>query len=304
MDPDQVLTTSDAARGPVEDASNAIAQDTPDIGTGHENPAIRNEGLPTGTVAPPPQTVEQSPEPAQETVPINKDDHQRFEYWQSQHDKVVGENNAMKQELQRAAQYIQQNQEQQPQPPNGQPTGVQNQQNPLQKPVRPQKPHTFNEVDAFNDPESESFKYRQSLDDFRDNSIDYYDRRDQAMEQEVVRQQQQFHQQRTDVEARQYMINNVGWDEQKTANFMEWAKNPRNVTFEHLAGIYEQQIAPSPREVARQQKVEEMQNMQQRMQVPRTTQVTTGTAPPQQTEEQAFSSDLLASGKAMAKGIR
>ena len=306
MDPNNTIPTSDAARGPVEDASSTITNDVPDSGAGHENQAIRNDGLPTGTVAPPTQPVEESPEPVQETAPINKEDQKRFEYWQSQHDKVLSENQAMRQELQQAAQYIQQTQAQaqQTQLSNGQPTGVQNQEPSLQKPVRPQKPHTYNEVDAFNDPESESFKYRQSLDEYRDGVIDYYDRRDQVMEQEVTRQQQQFQQQRNDVEARQYMMNNVGWDEQKTAGFMEWARNPQNVTFEHLAKIYEQQIAPTPEQVARQEKVEEMQNMQQRMQVPRTTAVTTGTTPPPQSDEQMFSADLLARGKAMAKGIR
>ena len=160
------------------------------------------------------------------------------------------------------------------------------------------------EVDAFNDPESESFKFRQTLDDYRDGVIDYYDNRDQAMEQEVMKQQNAFNQQRLDTNARQYMIQNVGWDEQKTAQFMQWAKNPNNVTFEHLARIYEAQSAPPPEQMARQQKVEEMQSMQQRMQVPRTTQVTTGTAPPPQSEAEAFSSSLLARGKEMAKGIR
>ena len=177
MNPDQVLTTSDAARGPVEDASSAIAHDVPDSGAGHENQAIRTEGLPTGTVAPPSQPVEQSPVPAQETAPINKDDQNRFEYWQSQYDRAQGENNALKQELQNAANYVQQIEHQQqpqaqPQPSNGQPVGAQNQPNPLQKPLRPQQPHTYNEVDAFNDPDSESFKYRQSLDSYRDNVSD------------------------------------------------------------------------------------------------------------------------------------
>ena len=306
MDPNNTIPTSDPTRGPVEDSSSIITNDVPDSGAGHENLAVRNDGLPTGTVSPTQQTVEQSPEPAQETAPTNKEDHNRFEYWQSQHDKVLSENQAMRQELQQAAQYIQQTQAQtqQTQLSNGQPTGVPNQETSLQKPVRPQKPHTYNEVDAFNDPESESFKYRQSLDEYRDGVIDYYDRRDQVMEQEVMRQQQQFQQQRNDVEARQYMMNNVGWDEQKTAGFMEWARNPQNVTFEHLAKIYEQQIAPTPDQIARQQKVEEMQNMQQRMEVPRTTAVTTGTTPPPQSDEDAFSASLLAGGKAMAKGIR
>ena len=307
MDPNNTIPTSDVARGPVEDASSIITNDVPDSGAGQGNPAINTEGLPTGTTVQNTQTVEQSPEPAQETAPINKEDQQRFEYWQSQHDKVSGENQALRQELNQAAEYVRNMQQQvqaQPQPSNGQPTGVQNQQNPLQKPVRPQKPHTYNEVDAFNDPESESFKYRQSLDSYRDSVIDYYDNRDMAMAEHVRRQQSAMQEQRMDTDARRYVINNIGWDEQKTSDFMNWVKAPSNVTFEHLAKIYEAQTAPPQEQIARQQKVEEMQNMQQRMEVPRTTAVTTGTTPPPQSDEDAFSASLLAGGKAMAKGIR
>ena len=42
-----------------------------------------------------------------------------------------------------------------------------------------------------------------------------------------------------------------------------------------------------------EQKRQEMLNQQQRAQVPRTTQVTPAPAPPQVTDEQAFSMDLL-----------
>ena len=301
-----MIETGDAARGVNEDVNTAISQDNIDNGANLNVPPIANtEGTPTGQVSPTiEQTVEQSPEPVQEAP--NKLDQQRFEYWQSQYDRSQGEVQALKNELQQAAQYVQQVQQQglQPSPSNGQPTGVQNQETPLQKPTRPQKPHTYNEVDAFNDPDSESFKYRAALDSYRDSMIDFYDERDAAMSQQMEMQYRVAEEQRLDSDARRHVINHLGWDENKTDGFMQWVKNPNNVTFDVLAQIYDNQNAPTQEQYARQQKVQEMQNMKSRLDVPLTTQVTTGTTPPPQTDEQAFSSALLAGGKAMAIGIR
>tara|TARA_R110002020_G_scaffold92811_1_gene224288 strand:+ start:106 stop:1011 length:906 start_codon:yes stop_codon:yes gene_type:complete len=301
-----MIETGDAARGVNEDVNTAIPQGNIDNGANLNVPPITNtEGTPAGQVSSAiEQTVEQSPEPVQEAP--NKLDQQRFEYWQSQYDRSQGEVQALQNELQQAAQYVQQVQQQglQPSPSNGQPTGVQNQETPLQKPTRPQKPHTYNEVDAFNDPDSESFKYRAALDGYRDSMIDFYDERDAAMSQQMEMQYRVAEEQRLDGDARRHVINHLGWDENKTDGFMQWVKNPNNVTFDVLAQIYDNQNAPTQEQYARQQKVQEMQNMKSRLDVPLTTQVTTGTTPPPQTDEQAFSASLLSRGKAMAKGIR
>ena len=110
-----------------------------------------------------------------------KQDTDRFEYWQSQNDKTQGELNRInaefnqyKQMMDPVANAIQQNPEimqnlQQQSPSNEQPV---QEQTSLQAPNRPEKPHSYNEVDAYNDPESESFNYRLSNDKYRDDMLD------------------------------------------------------------------------------------------------------------------------------------
>ena len=108
----------------------------------------------------------------------SKDDPRRHEYWQSKHDKVMSElSDARKQidnyqnTLEPLRQGVQQNPdildalEQRVTGSNGQVNGSPqmaqqpqgNQQPSLQPPVKPQPPMTYNEVDAFTDPESDSF---------------------------------------------------------------------------------------------------------------------------------------------------
>ena len=69
-----------------------------------------------------------------------------------------------------------------------------NQGNSLKKPVEPEKPHSYNEVEAYNDPESDSFKYRMTKEKFRDDMINYYGKVDQyraqQQQQAAIRQRE------------------------------------------------------------------------------------------------------------------
>ena len=78
-----------------------------------------------------------------------KADPSRFEYWQSQADKVKGELSATQQELSYYREQAMQGAQQSPS--NGQPV-EQAQEASLKSPVKPEKPVNYNEVDAYNDP--------------------------------------------------------------------------------------------------------------------------------------------------------
>ena len=121
-----------------------------------------------------------------------KQDTDRYEYWQSKHDKTQGELNRISQEFEQyknmmgpVANAIQQNpqilQNLEQQSPSNEPPA---QQNSLQAPNRPEKPHSYNEVDAYNDPDSDSFKYRLSVDKYRDDMLDYYGKVDQYRQEQ------------------------------------------------------------------------------------------------------------------------
>ena len=110
-----------------------------------------------------------------------KADPSRFEYWQSQADKVKGELSATQQELayyrEQAMQSAQQS------PSNGQPV-EQAQETSLKPPVKPEKPVNYNEVDAYNDPESASFKFRMQKEQYQDDYLSYMETKDANREAE------------------------------------------------------------------------------------------------------------------------
>ena len=271
------------------------------------------EGLPTGHAAP----VETSKQPVQEQEPVQteepvKTDPGRMEYWQSQADKAKNDSFQLQQELEYykntmgpIAKVIEQN----PQVldnidslTNGnlpqQPVQAGQQQgNSLNRPIRPEKPNSYSEVDAYNDPESDSFKYRSHNEQWRDNMITWYEN------VEIARAQQQQaamqnHQRNTMMQsAHSYAMNQYGFDVNKAADFVQWAQNPNNITVDSLVKLYAMKDAPSQQQAQTQRKTQEMQQQQERLKVPRPTAVQTGESPPTLSEEDSFSQALLSNAR-------
>ena len=253
-----------------------------------EQPAIPNGEVPVDTgVA---DTITQE---TQETSP--RDDSTRFEYWQSQADKAKGELNALRQELE----YYRSNTNpaEQSSVSNGQPQAYPQQglQEPsLKEPTAPERPHSYNEVDAYNDPQSESFKYRVAKESYRDKYMDFLTKKDQAREKEMQAQYQaQMQQQQTQMVQQQAMshaVNNFGWEQSKAMEFVRWSQNPENLTLDNLAKLFELRTNPNP---VVKQRTEEMQNQANRLSVPKTAVVQTGQAEQPKSDEQMFSDALL-----------
>ena len=312
---DNIIQIGDAAEAPVSDInvpvgnpSVPVAAGTGGLASPQGNEAIANEmggtkaaGWPTGQTNPVEQTVPEYQQNTEPNVldPVShntpaKEDPRRFEYWQSQADSMRGENQNLKQEIGDIKQYLSQREGQQsPSNPetNGSPVPIGNPQTELKTPVQPTKPSNYNEVDAFNDPNSASFQYRNQMDSYRDDVTTYMLQRERVREKQQLvqaRRQQDF---QVNQSAYNHATNNYGWDSKTANDFIEWSRNPANVTIDHLAKLYEMdKRGVDPRA---QQKRQEMINQQERAQVPRTAQVAPSIPMPQVTDEQAFSLDLL-----------
>ena len=165
---ENIIEMRDADRAPAENAGLAT-----------EQPLMQTEEVPTENAVGVNETVTQ--EAIQESS--SKDDSTRFEYWQSQADKAKGELDTIRQELNYykdtlapVEQMIRSN----PQvldnlessTSNGKAQG-QVQETSLKEPTAPDRPHSYNEVDAYNDPESDSFKYRMAKEQYRDSYLDF-----------------------------------------------------------------------------------------------------------------------------------
>ena len=231
-----------------------------------------------------------------------KQNTDRYEYWQSKHDKTQGELNQMSQEFEQyknmmgpVANAIQQNpqilQNLEQQSPSNEPPA---QQNSLQAPNRPEKPHSYNEVDAYNDPDSDSFKYRLSVDRYRDDMIDHYGKVDQYRQEQQAMAQAAQRDEMAQSQARSYAMQTLGWNANKTTEALQWLQNPNNVSFETLFKVYDMVNAPSKEQMQSQQRVADYQQREERMKVPQSTAVTSGTSQAPMNDEQLFNQSMLA----------
>jgi hypothetical protein len=267
------------------------------------------EGLPTGQTGPIGSTVT----PLEEQAPLEtetpvKEDPSRMEYWQSQADKAKNESYKLAEELnyyQNTLGPIARVIEQNPQVlnnieniqngyPSQQPVQAGQQTNPLEKPARPEKPHSYSEVDAYNDPESDSFKHRVATDQWRDNMLGWYENVDTARQQHQQRVAQEQQKNQMVNNAHSYAMNQYGFDVNKATDFVHWAQNPNNITVDSLVKLYALKDAPSQQQSQTQNKTAEMQAQAERLKVPRPTVVQTGESAPTLTEEDQFNMGLLA----------
>ncbi len=90
-----------------------------------------------------------------------------------------------------------------------------------------------------------------------------------------------------------HMLNSHKWDNGKVTDFMQWAQNPANITIDRLAKLYEMENLPSQSDAQLAQKQQAMANQANRMNVPRTTVVEKGQAPPPMNDEDIFNAGLM-----------
>tara|TARA_R100001463_G_scaffold45491_1_gene93794 strand:- start:3657 stop:4490 length:834 start_codon:yes stop_codon:yes gene_type:complete len=275
METEQILEVRNADQPPVENPQ--VVQEQPVVPNGVVQPNVAQEPIA--------ETNEQ--------VTSSKDDHTRFEYWQSQADKAKSELNALRQEVD-----YYRTQEQNTGLSNGQPQAYPEQQglqeNSLKEPSEPERPVSYNEIDAYSDPDSESFRYRLSRDKYRDDYMSFLKEKDQNREAQMKEQYEYEMQVQRDnmmrTQAQSHAINAYGWENNKADEFVRWASNPDNLTLDNLAKLFELRSNPNP---VVQQRTQEMQNQAERLAVPKTAVVQSGTAEQPRTEEQLFSDALL-----------
>ena len=294
---ENIIETRNADEAPIENTQIPTENPSIDVQAGSwDNPEGPTE----------PSPIAEETNPVEGSIPA-KEDPTRYEYWQSQRDKAVTENQRLQQRLeyyQGTLDPIARELERNPQildtleasvsggQANGSYGNEINSGSP-QMPVKPQKPVQYNEVDAFNDPESDSYAYRQQMDTYRDNMQDYLFQREESRDQQyqsyMARQQENMMLN----QVQSHMLNSYKWNNNKVSDFMQWAQNPANITVDRLAKLYELENTPSQSESQLAQKKQAMQNQANRMNIPRTTAVEKGQAPPPMNDEDMFNAGLM-----------
>jgi hypothetical protein len=288
-----------------------------------ETPDVPETGEPT-TASDPFEELLQQEIPAFNTSPEGeepvetdvepKQDPNQHQYWQSQYDKVKGEfdnlNSKYKEmeSLEPIAKYIQQNprvlDNVQQSLPGGQQAGQAPVQEPPpeppQRPDRPTKPAEYDAIDAYSDPNSTSYKYRDSVDTYRDGMIEFQEKRNELMEDalrnEAGKQQQAMaHQQQVQqVHGIQTQLTNgYGFSNEDAQQFIKEMAKPESISMDNLVTLWKMKQAPSGEVIANQRKVEEMQRQKEKLSIPNTVGVAPAETPQETSVEDGVMNALI-----------
>jgi hypothetical protein len=190
--------------------------------------------------------VQESGQPAQgipQEDPSNDD--KRYQYWQSQADKFKNENAQLRNSLsqgqappQAASEAYQQDAvEEFPAPP-----------------AKPQRPNHFNREEAYSDPSSDSAKYLDAVESWRDDTAEYNTIRTQydnaimqekfdKIEHEKVQSAQRFearqaHNRQT-VAIKDHVVGHYGFSDEQANDFMQKMSNPESLNLDNLVRLYQ-----------------------------------------------------------------
>lgn len=215
-------------------------------------------------------------QPAQETskpVVDNNNDETRYQYWQSQADKLKSENAKLKESMAQQTQApvqpqapVQEQAEEFPAPPE-----------------KPQRPRNFSREDAYADPNSESARYLDEHEQWRDNMTEYnalktqYDNallqeRFDKIEQERVNNAKRAEayrvQQQQTNEVKDYVTGHYGFSQEQANDFVQKMSNPESLTVDNLVKLYQLNESGSVNNQVPAQPSDNFKQVQNAQQVP------------------------------------
>jgi len=250
--------------GEMDDAFSALMDDARDNVPGTESPEV--------------QTQEQEIEMPAEASP--KEDDESFQYWQSQADKRAKELEEVKtryqdlEDIAPIARYIREN----PQVLNSVESSLsankpqenlqqENSQDLAKKPERPSKPANYDPIEATSDTESDSFRYREAMESFRDEMMDFYESRERTREYEVQKRQEQVAQQNYMENVRSQLSNVYGFDTSESEAFIQDMSRPESLSLENLVTVWKLKNKPTEQQIKAPQKVKQMQSQREKLAV-------------------------------------
>jgi len=285
---------------PIQESDSGQEQEAP-------NPVNELESY-DENLAPP--TFQNLEEVSEESAP--KEDTSRFEYWQSKYDQKASDYNKLQEEMGQyekvapIANYIQEN-------PDilkgvakslsGDTPSVADTNEQMaspKKPERPAKPVNYDSSEAYMDVDSASYKYREAMDNYRDEMIDYSEQAEQfrlremeARENQIRQAQQQYEAQKQSDGMRNELMGKYGYTPDKAQEFMQYYSSPESLTLDNLVRLDKMRSAPSQAEVEQRQKAEMMKQKQNTLSTPPPAGVVSAQSEPQINEEDAFNLGLM-----------
>lgn len=242
MDTPQAANPNDANNAfegpwPTEDSNNTSVEDA---FLGSQETTETQEQAPVQQSTPEPAPIQ---EQAQEYSA--KNDEKRYEYWQSQtaqRDNQLSEIQRQNEQLQTQMQAMQA-----PQP----------EAEPVEEfpapPERPKKPRTFSREEAYNDPNSESARYVDEYEEWRDDTSEYntlkqeytvkqmqskLDAQEKSRQDEIKRQEAYSAQQQQMADVNTHLQGHYGFDGNDAQEFIQQMSDPNSLSLDNLVQLY------------------------------------------------------------------
>mgnify|MGYP003116823366 CR=1 FL=1 len=208
-------------------------------------------------------------------VQSTNNDQTRYQYWQSQADKVKSENEQLKAQLAQTNQpqaQPQQSQEKVEAEPEFPPP-----------PAKPLKPAHFSRDEAFSDPSSESARYLDSVEQWRDNMVEYngikseydstllrerFDKQEAQRVQNAKRFQAQEQAKQQKNEVYKYVTGHHGLSQEQAVDFINTMSKPESVNLDNLVQLYRLNNGGAAQQANPSQPSQEFKQMQNAQQVP------------------------------------
>jgi len=208
-------------------------------------PLGNNEPAPDENPEVAPQENQDSEEKPNDTV--------RYEYWQSEADKARNELNDIKAQLEK----VEQSQKNQAQ------TSDQEESKDIfpPPPSKPSKPSNFSRDEAYADPHSESAKYLDSVDNWRDDMDEYNRLHTEYNVAVLAEQQQEFQKRQQDIlreraeqekyqqgmnQMQNHLANTYQASPEEIAKFVEVMDKPEAITVDNLFQLFRMQNGATP----------------------------------------------------------
>jgi len=191
------------------------------------------------TFGQPPTPPPPAPNPQQDA-----EAQRRFEYWQSQADKERNERLRLEQELQVARPVMQlvQNDDELYRAVTQRLDGAQPAQPQLKAPVPPERPMSYNETEAYTNPQSESFRFRVAQERYRDERINYLEARNQQalerVQQSEAQRAEQIERARILEQTERIVQTQYGLSAGDARDFVQWSSSDSSVTLPNLVAYY------------------------------------------------------------------
>ena len=120
-----------------------------------------------------------------------------------------------------------------------------NQEPSLKQPEKPTKPSNYDAIDAYSDPSSDSFKFREQMEEYRDSMIEFSNKENQSLKEQIALEKQQLQQQQQQQQQQNQLRNDLVAKHQmqpeEVERFITYMSSPESVSVDNLVALWKNQ---------------------------------------------------------------